>query len=214
MLNPSLRHRSIAVALSLLAGAAGAQGTAGTGAAATSGDAATGTGRAAAAMNNAAMTGNRAVRAGAGLAHVDSAFMMQAAQNNSFEIDASKLALTKAGSADVKAFAQQMIDDHTKTGDEMKALAASKSVAVSDKPSASQAGKIKMLSAMSGTNFDKRYVDVVGVAAHKDTIKLFQKESARGKDADVKAFATKTLPALQHHLEMAQGLKSTTVGKS
>ncbi len=201
MLNPSLRHSSIAAALVLLAGVASAQGSGTPGTAAIHG--ATNS-----MIHNVAMSSDKQV------ARVDAAFMKQAAQNNSTEIEASKLALTKASSAEVKAFAQQMIDDHTKTGEEMKALATSKGVEVADKPSMAQAAKIKMLSAMSGTNFDKHYAEIVGVAAHKDTVKLFQKESANGKDADVKAWATKTLPALQHHLEMAQGLKSNTASKA
>lgn len=171
-------------------------------------------GSAAPAQTTTGMAASSSMASGSKVAHVDSAFMKQAAQNNSTEIEASKLALTKASSADVKTFAQQMIDDHTKTGDEMKALASSKGVEVSDKPSLTQSAKIKLLDAMSGASFDKRYASFIGVSAHKDTVKLFQKEAANGKDADVKAFATKTLPALQHHLEMAESLKSSTASKA
>jgi putative membrane protein len=160
-----------------------------------------------------AMSGDAAMpRNGAKVAGSDSAFMKQAAQNNSMEIVASKLALTKSTNADVKTFAQQMIDDHTKTGDEMKALASSKGVEVSDKPSVAQSAKIKLLETMSGPTFDKRYAAMIGVTAHQDTVKLFQKATTNVKDADVKAFASKTLPALQHHLQMAQELKASVDG--
>ena len=140
----------------------------------------------------------------------DSAFMKQAAQNNSMELVASQGALTKATSPDIKTFAQHMIDDHTKAGEELKALASSKGVEVSDKPSIAQSAKIKLLDAMSGASYDKRYAAMVGVSAHQDTVKLFQKASTGSKDADVKAFATKTLPTLQHHLEMAKSLKTAS----
>ena len=65
-----------------------------------------------------------------------------------------------------------------------------------------------MLSERKGSSFDRHYADSIGVKAHQDTIKLFQKEVDKGSDADVKAWASKTLPTLQHHLEMAQALKT------
>ncbi len=142
----------------------------------------------------------------------DSAFLKQAAQNGNTEVEASKIALAKSSNPQIKTFAQQMIDEHTKTGDELKTLASSKGVEVPDKPSVAQSAKIKLLDAMSGANFDKRYASVVGVTAHQDTVKLFQKASSNAKDADIKAFASKTLPSLQHHLEMAQTLKASTAG--
>ena len=159
-----------------------------------------------------AASGAMGQHADAKIARSDSAFLKQAAQNGNAEIEASKLAVAKSGSPQVKTFAQQMIDDHTKVGDELKTLASSKGVEVSDKPSIAQSAKIKLLDAMSGASFDKRYASMIGVTAHRDTVKLFQKASANAKDADVKAFASKTLPALQQHLEMAQSLKSTTAG--
>ncbi|MEP6505209.1 MAG: DUF4142 domain-containing protein, partial [Betaproteobacteria bacterium] len=68
--------------------------------------------------------------------------------------------------------------------------------------------EIKILSERKGASFDQHYAESIGVKAHEDTIKLFQKEVDKGTDADVKAWAQKTLPALTHHLEMAQALKT------
>lgn len=148
------------------------------------------------------------------LARGDVAFLNQASQNGNAEIEASKLALTKSADPQIKSFAQQMVDDHTKTGDVLKSLAASKGVQVSDRPSLAQSAKIKLLDSMSGANFDKRYASMIGVNAHRDTVKLFERASGMAKDADVKAFASTTLPALQHHLQMAQTLQAGVVGKS
>jgi putative membrane protein len=146
----------------------------------------------------------------ADVSHADREFMEKAAEAGHTEIDASKLAQTKASSADVKSFASTMISDHTRVGDELDQLAASKRVKVPTEPSVVQRAKIKLLGASSGTNFDKRYADEIGVAAHKDAVALFQKEAADGSDADVKAFAAKTLPGLNHHLEMATTLQAST----
>jgi putative membrane protein len=146
----------------------------------------------------------------ADVSHADKEFMEKAAQAGHTEIEASQLAQSKASAADVKSFASTMIQDHTKAGDELTQLAASKNVKVPNEPSITQRAKIKLLSATSGANFDKRYANEIGVSAHQDTVALFQKEAANGKDPDVKAFATKTLPTLNHHLEMAKALQAST----
>lgn len=142
--------------------------------------------------------------------HADEAFMKKAAEAGMAEIEASKMAAEKASNTQVKSFAQQMVDDHTKAADELKQLAESKGVKLPTEPSMMQKAKLKMLKSDTGVAFDKRYADSFGVSAHKDTVSLFQKEATKGKDAETKAWAEKTLPALQHHMEMANDLKKTT----
>jgi len=144
------------------------------------------------------------------LSHQDKSFLKDAAEAGNAEVEGSKVALSQSSSADVKAFAQQMVDDHGKAGEELKTLAGQKSVKVSDTPSTVKKTEIKMLSERKGSSFDQHYADSIGVKAHQDTVKLFQKEVDKGSDADVKAWAQKTLPTLQHHLEMAQQLKAKT----
>ncbi|MGC4061515.1 MAG: DUF4142 domain-containing protein [Aquabacterium sp.] len=141
------------------------------------------------------------------VAHVDSAFLKDAAEGGAFEVEASKIALSKSHNDQVKTFAQQMVDGHSKVGSELATLAASKGVKVPTEPSLADKAKLKILNMRDGASFDAHYAKTVGVTAHEDTIKLFEKYIKDGKDADVKAFATKTLPALQHHLEMARDLK-------
>ncbi len=146
----------------------------------------------------------------ADLSHQDSSFLKDAAEGGNAEVAASQIAVNQSANAEVKSFAQEMIDDHGKAGAELKTLAEQKGVKVSDTPSATEKLQIKLLSERKGASFDQHYADSIGVKAHEDTVKLFQKEVDKGTDADVKAWAQKTLPALQHHLEMAQGLKTKT----
>jgi len=141
------------------------------------------------------------------LARADITFLTKAAQAGHAEVESSKLAVSKAVNTQVKGFAQQMIDDHGKAGSELASLAASKGVKLPDGPSVMQKTKIKLLAARDGAAFDRQYAGGMGVAAHEDTVKLFQKAVREAKDADVKAFATKTLPTLEHHLKMARELK-------
>ena len=145
----------------------------------------------------------------AGLTKSDQNFLENAAQAGHFEIEGSKLAATQGASGDVKSFADQMIQDHTAVGNELDQLASSKGVQVSTEPSLIQKAKLKVLGAYKGASFDKHYASEVGVSAHQDAVKLFQTASRKAKDPDVKAFATKALPQLQHHLAMAQSLKAT-----
>jgi putative membrane protein len=146
-------------------------------------------------------------------ARSDADFMKQAAQNGAAEIEASKLALQKAQRSEVKAFAEKMVADHTKTSDELKQLAASKKVSLPDGPSMKQKAELKMISAGDDAKFDERYAKTFGVKAHEDTIKLFEEAAKGATDADVKAFAQKTLPALNHHLDMARSLEGAAARK-
>lgn len=150
----------------------------------------------------AAAEANRAPK----MARSDENFMKQAAQNGMAEVQSSQLALTKATDPKVKAFAQKMVDDHTKANDELKALAASKGIELPKEPSIAQKARMKLLDTADGANFDRRYAENMGVEAHEETLKMFRKASQGARDADIKALATKMVPALEQHLQMAQAL--------
>lgn len=137
----------------------------------------------------------------------DRNFLEDAAQGGYAEIEGSKLALQKSRNADVKAFADQMVKDHTAVGEELATLAKSKGYTPPTEPSLMQKGELKALD-VTDDSFDGLYARRIGVAAHEDTVKLFDKASKDAKDPDVKAFAQKTLPALQGHLEMAKALQA------
>ena len=143
------------------------------------------------------------------LARQDKSFLTDAAHAGHAEIDASKLALEKSSNPAVKSFAEKMIADHGKVGDELKALAASKNVSVPDEPGMAQKAKIAILGKLQGPTFDKQYAGMIGVSAHKDAVSLFKKTAAGAKDADIKQFAASNLPGLQEHLEMATQLKAS-----
>ena len=198
------RSHAVAMASLVLCAAAVAQsGTAGTTSSTSTGAAGT-TGAASAGVMAPVPASSKE------LSRKDSAFVKQAAENGHAEVESSKLAATKAHSSEVKAFAQQMVDDHTKNNEAMAALATAKGLTPPTGPSLTQRAKIKMLSARNGASFDQHYVESMGVEAHEQNIKLFQEASTQADDADVKAFAAKTLPALQSHLQMAQALKKLT----
>lgn len=146
------------------------------------------------------------------LARADAAFLKQAAENGHAEVKSSELAGAKASSAKVKEFAKQMVEDHTKAGNELSTLAAAKGVEVPAEPSLTQQAKIKLLGMSEGEKFDAKYADQFGVKAHEDTVKLFEKGAKEAKDEEVKAWAEKTLPSLRQHLEHAKELKASVGG--
>lgn len=144
------------------------------------------------------------------LARQDKNFLIKAAQAGKTEVLASQLAENKATNAEVKSFASTMAQDHAKVGDELKQLASNKGVAVPESPARGQQSEINKLSKLDGDKFDKKYTKDIGLKAHKDAVALFKKASNDAKDPDIKAFAAKTLPSLEHHLQMAEALKAST----
>jgi putative membrane protein len=140
---------------------------------------------------------------GGTLASGDRTFVEKATIGGMTEIQASQLAQDKASSPAVKDFATKMVADHTKAGDQLTKIATSKDVTPPGTLDKSHKGNVDKLSEKSGADFDKAYMKAM-VSDHKDTVSLFEKESKSGKDSDLKAFASTTLPTIQGHLQMAQ----------
>jgi putative membrane protein len=129
------------------------------------------------------------------------------------EVEAGKLALQKATSPDVKAFAQQMITDHKAANAELASVAKRKNLKVADDAELMDKAKAFMLKQRDGESFDAAYT-ANQVTAHEQTIELFQK-GAKSDDADIAAFANATLPKLESHLKQARILaKSAANTKS
>jgi putative membrane protein len=132
-------------------------------------------------------------------------FVKQAAISDLFEIESSKLAVQKA-EGPVKDFANQMITEHTKTSTELKSAVANdpKNPIPAAMDEAHQE-RITKLSGLNGAEFTEEYVDMQ-VDAHQNAVSLFERYAKGGDSESLKAWAGKTLPSLQHHLEMVKAL--------
>ncbi|MGV3603632.1 MAG: DUF4142 domain-containing protein [Dyadobacter fermentans] len=141
-------------------------------------------------------------------------FVMNAADGGMFEVRAGELAVSKGDSTktgmvmagdsmSIKSFGQMMITDHTKANNELKTIADRKQVSIPTTLSEAKQKMIDSLSAASGAAFNTMYTRMM-VSSHRETVALFEKESGSGQDADLKSWATATLPTLKHHLEMAE----------
>ncbi len=133
----------------------------------------------------------------------DDTFVTKAAQGGMAEVEMGNLAVQKASNPKVKEFGQKMVDDHTKANDELKEIAGRKGLSMPAKTDSKHQSVENKFSNLSGAAFDRAYMQDM-VNDHKEDVAEFQKEADRGTDPDVKAFAAKTLPTLQQHLQMAQ----------
>jgi putative membrane protein len=136
-------------------------------------------------------------------AAADQSFAMKAAQGGMAEVDLGNLAKDKASSDAVKNFGQKMVDDHTKANNELKDLAAKQNITLPTSLAAKDQAEKDRLSKLSGAAFDRAYMKHM-VADHRKDVAEFKKESSSGKNADLKAWAGKTVPTLEEHLKMAE----------
>ena len=147
-----------------------------------------------------------AVASTATLSKADQKIVTEMAVANMAEVNAGKMALEKSQSTEVKAFAQKMVDDHTKALADVTTLAQSKGVTLPtdvDAPHKAMAAKLEKL---SGAAFDKAYMANAGVSDHTKVDAKLKGFESKAKDADVKALAGKMLPTVEEHLKMAKDM--------
>jgi len=148
--------------------------------------------------------------------NIDSAdrkFMMNAAQGGMAEVELGRLASQKASNSGVKDFGQKMVTDHSKANSELQTIAAQKGVTLPTDLDAKDRSEMDRLSKLSGESFDKAYMDYMAKDHRKD-VSEFEKQVSSAKDPDVKNFASKTLPTLKEHLQMAEKLDGQLGGTS
>jgi putative membrane protein len=133
----------------------------------------------------------------------DAIFVVNTSNAGMTEIQAGQLAQQKGMAKDIKEYGSMMEKDHTAAADKLKAVAASKNITLPPAISPDMQKNIDGLQKKDGKDFDKAYISMM-VDDHKKVISMFQDEVKNGSDADIKAFASSTLPTLQHHLAEAQ----------
>ena len=139
-----------------------------------------------------------------GIAPTTPDFVHEAAISDMFEIQSSKLAVDRT-TGPTKDFAEKMIKDHSKTTAQLKAAAAKAKIDVPDKMDSAHQKMFDSLKDMKGDDFAKEYHSDQD-SGHKDAVSLFTRYANGGENADLKAWAAKTLPDLQGHLDMAKDL--------
>jgi putative membrane protein len=137
------------------------------------------------------------------LSATDRTFAQKAAAGGLAEVSLGQLAQKNASSQQVKDFGQRMVTDHSQANQELQQIAQTENLTLPTAPDSKDQALQKRLNALEGTAFDAAYTQDM-VRDHQQDIAEFKHEAESGQDPALKAFAQKTLPVLQQHLQMAQ----------
>jgi predicted outer membrane protein len=149
---------------------------------------------------------------GAKLSASDEKAVKDMAMADMAEVETGKLALSKSQNSDVKAFAQQMVDDHGQALAKVQALAQARGVTLPTELDAKHKAMSAKLEKLSGDAFDKAYMANAGVKDHKDTKSKLTSDAKKIKDADVKALVDQHMPVVEQHLKSAQQMNMAKSG--
>ncbi|MGY3622529.1 DUF4142 domain-containing protein [Bradyrhizobium sp. USDA 10063] len=133
-------------------------------------------------------------------------FVEHAAVGNMYEIQSSRLVLDKVHNREFQDFGKRIVDDHTKSTDELKSI--TQPVTGLELPTDLDDKHKKMIDQLrsaSATELAPQFKSQQ-IQAHQDAIKLYQDFAARGDNARLRQFAESTLPTLKEHLRLAQDL--------
>lgn len=133
------------------------------------------------------------------------AYVEMAAASDMFEIQSSQLALTKAQRAEVRAFAQMMIDHHTGTSQQLMAAAQAAGVAVAPQMTPAQMTMVSQLQGQGGAGFDRLYMGQQ-VRAHRMALALHSNYASDGDTPALRTVAAAATPIVRQHLTRAQQL--------
>ncbi len=137
------------------------------------------------------------------LSALDQQFVIDAAHGGMAEVQLGQLALERSRNPEVKQFARQMIQEHTRANERLMRLATQKGITPPTTPGPKYEAAMNRLMQLSGEAFDQAYMNEAGINGHLESAAVYQRQAALGQDPDLKAFAATILPRVQGHLEMA-----------
>jgi putative membrane protein len=135
-------------------------------------------------------------------AGTDADFLKKAAVGGMLEVKLGEHAVQNASDPDVRAFGQRMVDDHSKTGQELDAIAKKDGIAVPTELDPEHQKVAEALLSQAGPSFDRNYMKMM-VDDHVKDVREFRDEAKQGQ-SDVDLWAAKTLPTLESHLAQAR----------
>ncbi|RYY41198.1 MAG: DUF4142 domain-containing protein [Chitinophagaceae bacterium] len=141
------------------------------------------------------------------LGEADMAFVQKAAMGGMMEVQAGNLAQSNGAHDRVKAFGSMMVRDHQAANDELMNLARAKGMTLSDSMDKKTQDHMMAMQKMQGKAFDKHYIGMM-VEDHNKDVAEFEKAANGAMDADLKAWAAKTLPTLKMHQDSAKAINS------
>lgn len=137
------------------------------------------------------------------IASADKSFTDSALQSGMLEVALAKEAASKAVNPDVKAFANSLVQDHTKLDEQLTQIAQKQGLQAPDAMGAGNESRLHKISKFSGSKFDRAYISYV-VSDHQSDIRAFENEAKDGSNQSLKTFALQMEPHLRVHLSKAE----------
>lgn len=150
-----------------------------------------------------ALLGAGAIAYAASLSSADRQFMIMAAKTDMTEAHEGQMAENDANRANVKEFAKTLVQDHTESYERLTELAAKTGVSIPKGINVAKDRAVQQLVHLKGDRFDRQFTRQE-VTDHRQAIAAFKHEAARGRDANVKAYAAKMIPILEKHIHLAE----------
>jgi len=139
-------------------------------------------------------------------------FVQAASASDQYEIQAGRVAAAQSQDARIRAFAMQMIQDHTSTAEALRQATATSGLPPPPMGLSEDGRKfLAELQSLRGPDFDKAYARQQ-VLAHDQALTVEQGYASQGPDPNVRKAAQSALPTVQHHLEMAQQMQAVIGG--
>jgi len=148
------------------------------------------------------------IASAASLSPTDKQFMISAARTDMTQAHEGQMAQNQGRSDDVKNFAKTLVQDHTNSYTQLSELAAKEGVSIPKGINASRNPSIRLLAHLTGQRFDQAFTKDE-IASERQTIAVFKREAAHGKDVEVKAYANKMIPVLEKHVQLAEACAKT-----
>lgn len=132
----------------------------------------------------------------------DAKFLVNAAEIDLKQIQLGQLAQESGQSNHIKELGKMMEEAHTKSLNELTALAKSKNIEIPTTATEDAQEAYKDLNEEPAEDFDKAYSDEM-VRVHDDAISTFKNASEDSNDTEIKNWATNSLPGLHKHLDQS-----------
>ena len=155
----------------------------------------------------------------AGLAHgatkrytaMDEQSLKTSIEGDRFEITGGKLAENRGASSQVKALGARLVKDHTKSLGEAVSAAKKLGIKVPKTPSPSEEWELSVLTAFSGSDFDRQYSGLE-YKDHQQDIQETKDEIAQGTNTTIVKLAKSDLPVLKQHLKLSHAALKASGG--
>jgi putative membrane protein len=145
------------------------------------------------------------------LSPAEQAFVMAAARGSEREVEMGELAKDKGQSIPVREFGARMVTDHGQAVRELRQLAASKGVHLSNTKTGREEPSMERLTKLSRPEFDREYANTM-LKDHEKDVAEFRRMAQQARDPDLKAWVQKTLPTIEGHLQTIKAIQGTVQG--